>query len=87
MHTVKVIAISFAVLSVCVLAGKLLHGSRGVAQGALAFLPLGLIGAGINMYFGVKRAGYSPAQELPFFLVVFLVPAIPALLIWQNLSE
>ncbi len=87
MHTIKVLAMSFVVLAVCLLAGRLLHGSRGIALGALVFLPLGLIVAGINMYFGVKRGGYSPVQELPFFLVVFLVPAIPALLIWWKLSE
>jgi hypothetical protein len=30
------------------------------------------------MYFGVARAGYSFRDELPIFLVIFLVPAIVA---------
>jgi len=34
------------------------------------------------MYIGVKRAGYSVADEAPVFLVVFAVPAALALLLW-----
>jgi mannitol-specific phosphotransferase system IIBC component len=45
------------------LGGRLIQGSRGIAIGALVFLPLWLIGASINMYIGVKRVGYTPAQE------------------------
>jgi hypothetical protein len=85
MHTPKVLAIGFLLLGLSLLGGRLIQGSRGMAIGALVFLPLWLIGASINMYIGVKRAGYSPTQELPLFLVVFLVPAIPALLTWWKL--
>jgi len=51
----------------------------------LVFLPLWLMGAGINLYLGVKQAGYSVADELPIFLVVFAVPAVVALLVWWKL--
>jgi len=37
------------------------------------------------MYIGVKRAGYSVADEAPVFLVVFAVPAALALLLWWKL--
>jgi hypothetical protein len=37
------------------------------------------------MYIGVKRAGYTPAQELTLFLIVLVVPAIPALFTWWKL--
>ncbi len=87
MHTIKILAISFLLFGVCLIAGRLLNGSRGIAIGALLFLPLGLIVAGINMYFGVKRGGYSPTQELPFFLIVFLIPAIPAVLTWWKVHQ
>lgn len=64
--------------------GFLLGGASGIASAALLFLPLWLIGAGINMYLGVARAGYSVADEAPIFLVVFAIPAAIALLVcWR----
>jgi hypothetical protein len=85
MHTLKVLAIGCLLLGFSLLGGRLIQSPRGIAIGALVFLPLWLIGASINMYIGVKRGGYTPAQELPLFLMVFLVPAIPALLTWWKL--
>jgi hypothetical protein len=72
-HTVKVIAGGFVLLALCVLIGR--------ADGAKVFIPLWLVGAGINMWVGVARAGYSVAEEAPIFLVVFAVPAVVALLL------
>ncbi|HEX9451615.1 MAG TPA: hypothetical protein VF934_09400, partial [Burkholderiales bacterium] len=71
MHTIIVLAIGFGILGVCALAGYLLGGTSAIATAALAFLPLWLVGAGINMYLGVKQAGYSVAEEAPMFLLVF----------------
>jgi hypothetical protein len=82
MHTLKVIAIGFAVLVACSAAGYFTTGTAGLSRAALVFLPLWAIGAGINMYVGVKRAGYSVADEAPIFLVVFAVPAAVALGAW-----
>ena len=82
MHTLKVIAIGFAVLVACSAAGYFTTGTAGLSRAALVFLPLWAIGAGINMYLGVKRAGYSVADEAPIFLVVFAVPAAVALGAW-----
>jgi hypothetical protein len=39
------------------------------------------------MWLGVTRAGYSVVEELPFFFVVFLVPAVPALVVWWRCSR
>jgi hypothetical protein len=82
MHTVIVLAVGFAVLLSCAVAGRVFGGPPGAATGALVFLPLWFIGAGINMYIGVKRAGYSVADEAPIFLVVFAIPAAAALILW-----
>jgi hypothetical protein len=38
------------------------------------------------MWMGVSRAGYSVAEELPMFLLVFAVPAAVALLVWWKFS-
>jgi hypothetical protein len=85
MHTVIVLAIGFGLLGSCAITGYLAGGASAIATGALVFLPLWLAGAGINMYLGVKQAGYSVAEEVPMFVLVFGVPAITALVVWWTL--
>ena len=56
-----------------------------LAKGAIAFLPLGLLGSRLNMYLGVKNAGYTVAGELPVAAGVFGGPALIALGLWGKL--
>jgi hypothetical protein len=84
MHTVIILATGFALLATCALGSLAIGGSAAVSKAALVFLPLWLFGARVNMYLGVKR-GYSVTDELPFFLLVFGVPAAAALLLWWKL--
>ena len=79
MHTIIVVAIGFALIGACAVAGYVFGGTPGIGKAALVFLPLWLVGAGINMYLGVARAGYSVADEAPIFLLVFAIPAAVAL--------
>jgi hypothetical protein len=84
-HTVKVIGVGFALLAVCLVAGRLLGGASQpalLARSALVFIALWFIGAGINMWVGVSKAGYSAKEEIPFFFIVFLIPAAVALILW-----
>ena len=39
------------------------------------------------MWLGVSKAGYSVAEEIPFFLMVFAVPAAVALFVWWRYSR
>lgn len=87
MHTILVLAIGFALLGLCALTGGMLGNASGIATAALIFLPLWLVGASLNMYLGVKRAGYSVADETPIFLLVYMVPAVAALIVWWMLSS
>ena len=85
LHTVKVIGVGFALLAVCLVAGRLMGGAGQpafLARSALVFIPLWFIGAGINMWVGVSKAGYSVKEEIPFFFIVFLIPAAVALIFW-----
>ena len=86
MHTLIVLAVGFALFGVLALVGRALRGTSGIATAALVFLPLWFIGAGINMYVGVTRAGYSVADETPIFLVVFAIPAAAALFTWWRMQ-
>jgi hypothetical protein len=83
MHTLMVLAGGFLLLGLCLLTGKVAGGSpAAMAKAALVFLPLWLIGAGVNMWVGVSEAGYTVKDELPIFLVIFAVPAVVALVVW-----
>jgi multisubunit Na+/H+ antiporter MnhF subunit len=90
MHTVKVIAGGLILLAVCLLIGRFVGGPAppdGVVGAAKLFIPLWLIIAGINLWIGVSRAGYTVAEEAPIFLVVFAVPAAIALLVVWGVSR
>ena len=58
-----------------------------LAGAAKLFIPLWLLVAGVNLWIGVTRAGYTVAEEAPIFLVVFAVPAAVALLLVWWLSR
>jgi hypothetical protein len=86
MRTVVVILSGILLFGLC-LAGRRWLGGAGpesVAAAVQIFLPVWLGAALLNMYIGVKRAGYSVAEEFPIFLVIFAVPALVALVVlWK----
>lgn len=80
MHTVKILSIAFALLAICL--GVARFRGASLATGAKWFVPLWFIGAAINMYVGIARAGYTFREEVPFFLIVFSIPTAVAALAW-----
>ena len=89
-HTLKVIAGGLLLLGLFVLAARFIHAENptaGMAAAARWFVPIWLIGAGINMWIGVTKAGYSVADEAPIFLLVFAVPAGVAFLVAWSLTR
>jgi hypothetical protein len=70
MHTIMIMAGGLLLLAACVLIGRF---TGGMEKGALAFIPLWLIAAAVNMWIGVNRAGYSYADEFPIFLLIFAI--------------
>ena len=89
-HTVKVIAGGLILLGLFLLAGRLLNAvapAAGMATAARWFIPVWLIGAAINMWVGVAKAGYSVAEEAPILVLVFVVPAALAMLLAWSLSR
>lgn len=55
-----------------------------VATGAFLLFWLALVS--FNMWVGVSKAGYSAAEELPVFLLLFAVPAVVAIILkWKVL--
>jgi hypothetical protein len=92
MHTIMVVLGGFLLLVISLLAGRLMGGAgtalvtKTMTIAALIFIPIWLGAALINMWIGVSRAGYSVAEELPIFLVVFAIPAVVAVFIWWKFS-
>lgn len=82
MHTAIVIGAGLLLLAACALIGRFAVGPDALSTASLVFLPLWLVGAALNMYMGVRKAGYSVAEEAPVFVVVFALPAAVALFLW-----
>ena len=56
-----------------------------LATVARIFVVIWLAVALVNLWLGVSRAGYSLAEELPMFLVIFLIPAAAAVVVaWKS---
>jgi hypothetical protein len=79
MRTSLIILGGFVVWGIFVAAAKVSgNPSRAMGIATIAFVVGWFFVAAVNMYFGVARAGYAFREELPIFLVIFLVPTIVA---------
>lgn len=88
MRTVIIILGGFALWGLFLGAAKLLF--KGAAPpflaATVAFAVVWFVAAALNMWIGVTRAGYSFAEELPIFLLIFLLPVVVAALVkWKLL--
>jgi hypothetical protein len=89
MHTLIVTGAGFALLGVCLAIGRLIGGGgrAPLATAARSFVPLWFVASVLNMSVGVLGAGYSVADELPIFALVFAAPAAIALFLAWRLSR
>jgi hypothetical protein len=88
MRTALFLVAGLLLLAGVVLLGKLFSSNYPEAPrlATLAFVALWLAIAGANMWVGVAKAGYTVAEELPIFLLLFGLPAAVALLVkWRLL--
>jgi hypothetical protein len=75
-------------LAACLLLGRLFSSNYPAATtvATVAYVALWLLIAAFNMWTGVAKAGYSVAEELPVFALLFLVPVAVAILVrWRFL--
>jgi len=87
MRTAIIIVGGLALFGVFVLIARFAGGTQTIPMAAKVFIPLWLVAALINLWIGVARAGYSVAEELPIFLLIFAVPATVAAFTWWKLSS
>jgi hypothetical protein len=50
------------------------------------FIPIWFFLSALNLWIGVKQAGYSFGEELPIFLLIYTIPASIAALLWWRSS-
>jgi hypothetical protein len=89
MRTVLIILGGFVLLGVFVLVARLAGGDtadKAMVIATQVFIPVWLALAGVNMWVGVAKAGYSVGEELPIFLVIFGLPAAAAAFVWWKFS-
>lgn len=83
MRTGIFVLAGFGLLALCLV---IVRGFKPTMAGsAIIAVPLfmvlwGLIAAA-NMWIGINEAGYSVMEEVPVFLIIFLPPALAALLV------
>jgi len=76
MRTIQFLAAGCLLMGGFLLLGKLFSGQFADAPrvATWAFIVVWLAAAATNMWAGVAKAGYSVADELPIFVLIFAVP-------------
>ena len=76
MRTLLFILGGFVLLAACLGLGKSMAGGmgEGMRMSIIVFAILWFVIAAANMWFGIAKAGYSFGEELPIFLLIYLLP-------------
>ena len=88
MRTVMIIAGGFLLWGASLGVARLLGGSSALSTwtATVVFAVLWFALAAANMWVGVSQAGYSFREELPIFLLIFLLPVAVAVFVkWKVL--
>ncbi|MCI0417535.1 hypothetical protein L0222_32615 [bacterium] len=87
MRTMIIILGGFVLWAVCLGIAKFLaHSTSSMTTATMAFVAIWFVTAASNMWIGVSQAGYTFQEELPIFLLIFLLPAAVAILVkWKFL--
>jgi len=88
MRTGLFLVAGFLLLAASLLLGRLFSATYSSAPvvATVAYVALWFLIAGANMWIGVAKAGYSVAEELPIFALIFVLPvAVGIILKWKVL--
>jgi hypothetical protein len=88
MRTLLLILGGFVVWAACLSMGTLMASASATSMtiATTAFVVMWFLAAAANMWVGVMQAGYSFKEELPIFLVIFVLPAATAAFVkWKFL--
>jgi hypothetical protein len=88
MRTGLFLLAGFLLLAASLVLGRLFSANYPGATtlATILYVALWVAIAGANMWVGVARAGYSVAEELPIFALIFGIPAAVAIVLkWKVL--
>jgi hypothetical protein len=88
MRTGMFLVSGFLFLAASLIVGRLFSANYpgGTTVATVLFVALWLVIAAANMWVGVAKAGYTVAEELPIFALIFGLPAAVAVLVrWKFL--
>jgi len=88
MRTLIIILGGFALWAACLGIAKVLANTSdsSMTTATTAFVAIWFVAAAANMWVGVSQAGYSFQEELPIFLLIFLLPVAVAVFVkWKIL--
>ncbi len=88
MRTALIILSGFVVWGVCLAMARFAANASesSMTVATAIFVVVWFVAAGFNMWMGVTKAGYAFREELPIFLVIFLLPTIVAVVVkWKFL--
>ena len=87
MRTAIIILVGFVLLGLCVLIGRLIGAgdTHSIVTAAKCSCRSGWP-ARCTTCDGIQSAGYSVAEELPVFLLIFALPAAAAVFLWWKFS-
>jgi hypothetical protein len=88
MRTGLFLVAGFLLLAASLLLGRLFSANYPSATvvATITYVALWFVIAGANMWIGVAKAGYSVAEELPIFALIFVLPAAAAIILkWKVL--
>jgi hypothetical protein len=86
MRTLIIIVTGFVVWAICLGMAKFFANasSRSVTVATMVFTVIWFLAAAGNMWWGVMRAGYAFGEELPIFLLIFLLPVATSIVVkWK----
>ena len=88
MRTGLFLVAGFLLLAASLVLGRLFSANYpgAVLAATVAYVVLWFVIAATNMWIGVAKAGYSVAEELPIFALIFVLPAAVAIILkWKVL--
>jgi hypothetical protein len=88
-RTLAIIIGGLVLLGCSLLGGRYVGGGATgtVIMAAKGFLVVWFFLALYNLWAGVRGAGYSFAEELPIFLIIYIIPAGIAAFVWWKLAK
>lgn len=89
MRTALFLIAGTLLLAAALILGRLFSSNFPIATtiATVVYIAVWLLISAANMWVGVARAGYSVAEELPIFLLIFGVPALAAVILrWKLIT-